>query len=74
MCVLQHCILYKWYIKYLLQQGKRQSSNCYVKGPITICKEQHRLSYFLHKELKDNNLYTQTNPGLYKHVRSIKRH
>ena len=74
MCVYYNHILYKWYIKYLLQQEKRQISNCYVKGPITICEEQHQLSYFPHKELKDNNLYAQTNPGLYKHVRSIKRH
>ena len=71
MCVYYNRILYKWYIKYLLQREKRQISNCCVKGPITICEEQHQLSYFPHKELKDNNLYAQTNPGLYKHVRSI---
>ena len=38
-CILQHCILYEWYIKYLLQQEKRQSGNCYVKAPITIYEE-----------------------------------
>jgi hypothetical protein len=55
---------------------EEQRPNAIAIWKISNCAiaKHHQLSYFPHKELKDNNLYAQMNLGLYKHVRSIKRH